>query len=50
MTPILLDWSVRKGFHLLRYLGKQDVPRDDFEAFVIEYYSRGSKAIRKFED
>ena len=46
---ILLDWSVRESFHLLHYLARQDVPRDTFEVLVIEYYSRVSEAVRKFE-
>jgi len=50
VSLILLDWSVRDSFHLLHYLARQDVPRDDFEVLVIEYYSRVSEAIRKFED
>jgi len=50
VSLILLDWSVRESFHLLHYLARQDVPRDDFEVLVIEYYSRVSEAIRKFED
>lgn len=49
LTLILLDWSVRESFHLLHYLAAQDVPRDSFEVLVIEYYSRVSEAIRKFE-
>jgi len=50
VSLILLDWSVRESFHLLHYLARQDVPRDDFEVLIIEYYSRVSDAIRKFED
>ncbi|MGH8641597.1 MAG: glycosyltransferase [Burkholderiales bacterium] len=50
ISLILLDWSVRESFHLLHYLARQDVARDDFEVIVIEYYSRVSDAIRKFED
>jgi hypothetical protein len=49
VSLILLDWSVRESFHLLHYLEKQDVPRDAFEVVVVEYYSRVSEAIRKFE-
>ncbi|MGQ0545557.1 MAG: glycosyltransferase [Betaproteobacteria bacterium] len=49
VSLILLDWSVRESFHLLHYLARQDVPRDWFEAIVVEYYSRESEAIRKFE-
>lgn len=50
VSLILLDWSVRESFHLLHYLARQDVPREAFEVLVIEYYSRVSDAIRKFED
>jgi glycosyl transferase family 2 len=50
VSLILLDWSVRESFHLLHYLARQDVPRDSFEVLVIEYYSRVSEAIGKFED
>ena len=50
VSLVLLDWSVRESFHLLHYLARQDVARDDFEVIVIEYYSRVSDAIRKFED
>lgn len=50
LSLILLDWSVRESFHLLHYLARQDVPRDTFELLVIEYYSRVSEAVRKFED
>ena len=49
LSLILLDWSVRESFHLLHYLARQDVPRDAFEVLVIEYYSRVSDALRKFE-
>ena len=49
VSLILLDWSVRESFHLLHYLAKQNVPRDSFEVVIIEYYSRVSDAIRKFE-
>jgi hypothetical protein len=50
ITLILVDWSVRESFHVLHYLSKQDIPRDTFEVIVIEYYSRVSDAIKKFED
>ncbi|HXF67611.1 MAG TPA: glycosyltransferase family 2 protein [Burkholderiales bacterium] len=49
LSLILLDWSVRESFHLLHYLGQQDVARDTFEVLVIEYYSRVSEAVRRFE-
>jgi len=50
VSLVLLDWSVRESFHLLHYLGEQTVARDDFEVIVIEYYSRVSEAIKKFEN
>ena len=50
VSLVLLDWSVRESFHLLHYLSKQTVPRDDFEVIIIEYYSRVSEALQKFED
>jgi hypothetical protein len=50
ITLILLDWSVRESFHLLHYLARQDVPRDDFEVLVLEYYSRVSEAIGRYQD
>ena len=50
VSLILLDWSVRESFHVLHYLSKQNVPRDTFEVVIIEYCSRISDAIRKFED
>lgn len=46
---IFLDWSVRESFHVLHYLTNQTVPRDDYEIIVIEYYSRESEAIRRYE-
>lgn len=49
LSLILLDWSVRESFHLLHYLARQDVARDCFEVLVIEYYSRVSPALRRFE-
>lgn len=50
VSLVLLDWSVRESFHLFHYLEKQVVDREDFEVIVIEYYSRVSEALRKFED
>jgi len=47
---VLLDWSVRESFHLLHYLSKQTVDRNRFEVIVVEYYSRVSEAVKKFED
>jgi len=50
ISLILLDWSVRESFHLLHYLANQTVERAQFEVIVIEYYSRVSETIRRFED
>jgi hypothetical protein len=47
---IFLDWSVRESFHILHYLSRQTIDRDRFEVVVIEYYSRVSEAIRKYEE
>jgi len=50
VSLVLLDWSVRESFHLLHYLKHQTIPRDQFEVIIIEFYSRVSDAIRKFEE
>jgi len=50
VSLILADWSVRESFHLLDYLQRQDAGRDTFEVIVVEFYSRVSEAVRKFED
>jgi hypothetical protein len=50
VTFIFLDWSVRESFHVLHYLAQQTVDRDRFEVIVVEYYSRVSEAVRKYED
>ena len=49
ISLILIDWSVRESFHLLHYLEKQTLRRERFEVIIIEYYSRISNAIKKFE-
>jgi hypothetical protein len=49
ISLILLDWSVRESFHLLHYLAQQKAARDSFEVIVIEYYSKISEALLKFE-
>ncbi len=48
VSLVLLDWSVRESFHVLHYLARQTVPREDFEVIIIEYYSRVSEALRPF--
>lgn len=50
LSLILLDWSVRESFHLLRYLREQTVPRDRFEVIIIEYYDRQSPALAPFAE
>ena len=50
VSLVLLDWSVRESFHLLHYLSRQTAPRDKFEVIIVEYYSRVSEALKKFED
>lgn len=50
ISLILLDWEVRESFHLCDYLSKQNVPRDDFEVILVEYYHQVSPAAQKFED
>jgi hypothetical protein len=35
---------------LLHYLSLQNIPREQFEVIIVEYYSRHSDAIKKFED
>jgi len=50
LSFIFLDWSVRESFHILHYLSRQTIARDRFEVVVIEYYSRVSEAIRKYEE
>ena len=49
ISLILIDWSVRESFHLLYYLEKQTLHREQFEIVIIEYYSHISNAIKKFE-
>ena len=50
ISLILLDWSVRESFHLLHYLGKQTVNRDEFEVVFIEYYSREAEPLKPFAE
>jgi len=50
VSLVLLDWSVRESFHLLHYLDRQNIPRDWFEVNIIEYYSRVSEPLKKFEE
>jgi hypothetical protein len=50
VSLVLLDWSVRESFHILHYLARQSLPRDQFEVVVVEYYSRISEAVEKYSD
>jgi hypothetical protein len=50
LSLILLDWSVRESFHLLHYLGRQSVDRDQFEVIFIEYYSRVAEPLKQFAE
>jgi glycosyltransferase involved in cell wall biosynthesis len=45
VSLILLDWSCRESFHILHYLNRQTISRENFEIIWIEYYSRQSKEI-----
>lgn len=42
---VLLDWSCRESFHVLKYLNDQFTPRDQYEIIWIEYYDRVAPAI-----
>lgn len=42
---VLLDWSCRESFHVLDYLEKQTLPRQQFEILWLEYYDRKATAI-----
>lgn len=46
MTPrlsiVLIDWSARESFHILKYLSQQNQPRSSYEVIWIEFY--GSRA------
>lgn len=51
VSIILLDWSCRESFHVLDYLAKQTVPRDQYEVIWIEYYNRRAPQIdQKLEE
>ncbi len=45
VSIILVDWSCRESFHILRYLANQTIPRKEFEIIWIEYYNRRSPEI-----
>ena len=48
VSLVLLDWGVRESFHLLHYLARQSVDRDQFEVVFIEYYAREAEALKPF--
>lgn len=50
VSIILLDWSVRESFHFLHYIKNQTVGRETFEVIIVEFYSRVSEEINKFQD
>jgi Glycosyl transferase family 2 len=50
LSLILLDWNVRESFHLLHYLARQSVDRDQFEVVFIEYYSRVAEPLKQFAE
>lgn len=50
VTLILLDWSVRESYHLLDYLRRQSVGRDQFEVLFLECYSRVAEPLKAFAD
>lgn len=50
VSLILLDWSVRESFHLLHYLGRQSVDREQFEVVFLEYYSRVAGPLEQFSE
>lgn len=50
VSLILLDWGVRESFHLCHYLSMQNIPRDQFEIILVDYYTSPSKAAKAFEE
>jgi hypothetical protein len=40
VSIILLDWSCREHLHALKWLERQNVPRDEYELIWIELYDR----------
>jgi len=47
---VLIDWSVRESFHIIDYLKRQTVVREDFEIIVIEFFNKVSNALKPYED
>jgi hypothetical protein len=48
VSVVLVDWSCRESFHILRYLSDQTVPRDQYELIWIEYFQRKAPSIQKW--
>jgi len=40
VSIILLDWSVRESFHVLKYLNEQTLPRSEYQIVWVEFYDR----------
>ena len=47
---VLLDWSCRDSFHILRFLNEQTIPREQYEILWLEYYSRRAPQIQSALD
>ena len=47
---ILLDWKCRESFHMLDYMDRQDVERDDYEIVWVEYYDFISPKLQELLD
>ncbi|MGA2916339.1 MAG: flippase-like domain-containing protein [Sedimentisphaerales bacterium] len=47
LSIVLVDWSCRDSFHILDYLNKQAVSREQYEIIWIEYYNRRSQEIER---
>ena len=45
VSIILLDWSCRESYHILKYLQNQTIAREQFQIIWIEYYDRKPQKI-----
>ena len=50
VSIILLDWSCRESLHTLKWLKRQDVPRQDYELIWIDLYDRVPPEALKLAD
>jgi len=50
ISLVLVDWSVRESFHIIDYLKKQSVIREDFEIIIIEFFDSVSPALKAYEN